>query len=202
MGTPLAILNNSRFPATDDALVTALIDFVNGRDIALLRSPVLKQPLRGDELAAFFAERSGKMDFDELRSQMQLWLMRVIAPDPTALNTAFQLVRRLLLQFTAHPVMRIDPKTFSVEIRYHRDFEDERAAMLFAVALLFDKSKPFSAAISRCHYEDCGNKFYLARRNPKGGPANRIYCSEEHRELGHEAGRAKRARELRARMKK
>src|SRR6267378_3763220 len=73
---------------------------------------------------------------------------------------------------------------------YVRDFRDIHAVLSQGVLLLLDERKPYSKDLCRCIY--CG-RFYLARRNPKGGPANRSYCSEKHRLAYRNSGLRKEA---------
>jgi hypothetical protein len=82
-----------------------------------------------------------------------------------------------------------------------KELVDETAVLNYATALLLDDTKPYGSALSRCKLESCG-KFYLARKHPAGGPANRNYCSTKHRSQAHESGRADRTRRQKARKSK
>src|SRR5947208_2525979 len=54
----------------------------------------------------------------------------------------------------------------------------------YGLWLLLDPTRPYAAALSRCQYVGCG-ALYLARKHPKGGPPNKIYCSAAHRNAAH-----------------
>ena len=75
-------------------------------------------------------------------------------------------------------------------IVYVRHFRDIHAVLSEGVLLLMDEHKPYGRTLCRCRLPSC-RKFYLARRNPKGGPANRTYCSPEHREEHHNSAERK-----------
>lgn len=74
---------------------------------------------------------------------------------------------------------------------WYRDFDNNFHALLSqGVLLLLDEGGRYRDDLCRC--VQCG-RFYLARRNPKGGPANRSYCSEQHRLDYHNSTRRKEA---------
>lgn len=89
-----------------------------------------------------------------------------------------------------HVPMRLEvvrtPGAAGPRLGYLRVVEDLRYGFDWALLMLLDSTMPFRKALSRCAH--C-KEFYLARRNPKGGPANRIYCSPKCRALAHNAGR-------------
>jgi hypothetical protein len=68
-------------------------------------------------------------------------------------------------------------------VRYS-SFRDMHARLSYALLLLAEEQAPYQRVLRRCELPSC-NKFYLAQRNPKGGPANRVYCSPEHRDERH-----------------
>lgn len=73
-------------------------------------------------------------------------------------------------------------------------FSTVSAAMTMAALTVLDARKPFRAALACCKLPSCG-RFYLARKNPAGGPANRTYCSPVCRDKHHNsAGRKAAAR--------
>jgi hypothetical protein len=69
------------------------------------------------------------------------------------------------------------PKGYSLAQFMH--FPDVDAALARAFMLLLDVERPFGKAVSRCKLPRC-QRFYLARSNPKGGPANRSFCDRRH----------------------
>ena len=75
------------------------------------------------------------------------------------------------------------------------------AAMTVAALTVLDSSKPFRGALARCKLPTCG-RFYLARKNPAGGPANRTYCSPAHRDEHHNSAARKGARKAPVRRAK
>ena len=60
------------------------------------------------------------------------------------------------------------------------------AALALGTLLLIDQGRPYQKALCRCKLPRC-ERFYLARRNPKGGPANRTYCTSDHRDEHHDS---------------
>lgn len=89
----------------------------------------------------------------------------------------------------------------SYSLTDYRCYTNVASALTVAMLLLVDDSEPYSKALCRCKLPRCQN-FYLARRNPKGGPANRSYCSPEHRkEYQDSADRKKLDRGSKARHK-
>lgn len=82
-----------------------------------------------------------------------------------------------------------------LRLGYYREFRDLHAALTNGVLLLIDPDKRYGRTLSKCNH--C-QRFYLARRNPKGGPANRLYCSPACRTKAHDATReVRRARAAR-----
>jgi hypothetical protein len=85
----------------------------------------------------------------------------------------------------------------------YRHFKNVAAALMVGMLLVVDQSKlitdqsaSYADVLSCCRW--CHN-FYLARKNRKGGPPNRRYCSPEHGELYHNsAGRKMIARKNKA----
>lgn len=72
----------------------------------------------------------------------------------------------------------------SYQLIHYTMYSTVRAAMTVAALMVLDSTQPFRAALSRCKLPTCG-RFYLARKNPAGGPANRTYCSPAHRNEHH-----------------
>jgi hypothetical protein len=190
MGTALTLLNSPDFPATDDQLVRALLGFANGRPMILL-----SQPLVGQALTNYIDRRLAEMSQDTLRADIQNRLQQ-IAKDRAGYAVNFvEFGIRLLGGMKVQPLIGFSNRGFTVN--YYHAFRDEQVALLYALVLMLDVTKPYGAALCRCQFEPC-SRFYLARRNPAGGPANRIYCSPLHSKLAHDAGRAERARRHRS----
>lgn len=109
---------------------------------------------------------------------------------------------KLLASVEVKPLVGLTTRGLTLD--YLRKFNDEAGALRDGVMLLLDSTKShtdYGAALCRCQFERC-SRFYLARRNRKGGPANRIYCDPVHSQRAHEAGRADRARRQKARREK
>jgi hypothetical protein len=66
-------------------------------------------------------------------------------------------------------------------LMYYRDFRDIHAILSHGVVLLLDDRQLYGKSLCRCRLPRCG-RYYLAKRNPKGGPANRSYCMPAHRD--------------------
>jgi hypothetical protein len=90
----------------------------------------------------------------------------------------------LLTLVTVKPVLAIGSHGYSIQ--HFHDFPDLEALLTYAVVLLLDGTKPYGKALCRCKLSTC-DRFYLARKNPKGGPENRNYCSIKHRQVAHDS---------------
>jgi transcriptional regulator with XRE-family HTH domain len=95
-----------------------------------------------------------------------------------------EFANNLLARTPVKEVLVFDSHGFSFQ--YFRDFEDFEAMLTHAVVLLLDERKTYGAALCRCKLPTC-DRFYLACKNPKGGPANRNYCSPGHRAVAHDS---------------
>jgi hypothetical protein len=73
---------------------------------------------------------------------------------------------------------------------YHQDFKTARALLDYAVMLTLDSKLAFGSLVSRCRLPQC-DRIYIATKNPKGGPANRTYCSPDHRNKHHNSAARK-----------
>jgi hypothetical protein len=78
-------------------------------------------------------------------------------------------------------------------------YQNVAAWLARATAYVMDPTKPFATKVCRCRWCE---KFYVARKNPNGGPANRIYCRPSHRKAHHDSGERKNALLERARRHK
>src|SRR5579863_9456688 len=164
------IENGPTCPATDEQLVSALIEFANGRDVELLHMPENRPQERGGER-------------EELQSEFSALLARA-AENRAKLAEVFlkQVGLPLLASLRIAPAISFGRGGFT--LAYARDFRTLRSALQYAVLLLLDLNQPFGDALCRCRLASC-RAFYLAKRNPKGGPANRNYCSPKHRTEAH-----------------
>lgn len=90
---------------------------------------------------------------------------------------------QLLTSMKVRPTIEFGRRGFT--LGYAHDFPTLESALNYGVMLLLDVSKPYGVALSRCGRSTC-QRFYLAKRNPKGGPANKHYCSPAHRDEAHD----------------
>jgi hypothetical protein len=205
-------------PATDETLVAALIEFANGRDVVIWdQPPPLAQEVRRwslwreqpsqDERAAhvnflhrvtedpwgglgFRTDASGRRRPSNAVIQMPPLLGRErdrgLLPDQdfnaclAHMNASMQ--RELV--FVAHH--------HGYSLADFRAFPNVASALALAMALVMDQARPFAKAFCRCKLPDCQD-FYLAQKNPKGGPPNRTYCKPEHRDQHHNSAERKSA---------
>jgi hypothetical protein len=207
-------------PASDAALVDALIAFANGLEVVIYRQrPSLGQVRRWslwreapspDERAAHvnFLHRlmevpGGYMGYTTDASGQRRPTNAAIEipalPRPTGERDL--LPDRDFFSWLAHmgasmehqPVLVAHRQGYS--LTEFRSFQNVASALAVGMLLVMDPVRPFAKALCRCKW--C-QAFYLARKNPKGGPANRIYCSPKHRDNHHDSG-ARRATEKAAR---
>lgn len=75
---------------------------------------------------------------------------------------------------------------------YAWHYRDTHAELSHGVLNLLDDQLSYGDALCRCKLPNC-RRFYLARRNPNGGPANRTYCSPGHRDEHHNSAHRKAA---------
>jgi hypothetical protein len=162
------LLNGRSGAATDEQLVNALIEFANGREVELVRDGKSKE--LGGERAAM------QMEFSEL--------LALGAEDRAKLVRKFNFDVGMALLQSLRIDLSIHYGTRGMRLGYLRDFPTLRSALQYAVMLLLDLDLPYGSALCRCQLKRCG-VFYLAARNPKGGPANRHYCNPEHRSEAH-----------------
>ena len=180
MRTVVKLVNTSGAPIGDEALVTAALDQANGAEVSL--------------------NGAGQADPAASRLHLLSVLERVRAayaldPKSAARGQAFREILgvslRLLGRLDVRPVYEVGAS--GVLLDYFRDFLTVDAALSYAVLLLLDRRKPFGPALCRCRLISC-ERFYLAARSPKGGPANRTYCTPEHRAESHDSAQSRTAR--------
>jgi hypothetical protein len=112
--------------------------------------------------------------------------------DDSWLTSFWPQLRELSESIVREPVVTVRADSYSI-IEYRR-FVTVSAALTCGLFALLDENGPFRATLCRCKLPRCGS-FYLARKNPRGGPPNRTYCDDTHREEHHNsAARKKQAR--------
>jgi hypothetical protein len=217
MTTVYELTNNLPNPATDDALVEALLEFANGRDVVIWGQP---DPLERVSTWSIWRtqpsaeERSAHVAFlqDLIRDP---WGGLGHNTDRTGRRRPANAVIQIGDLGPARGDRAVSPrpdfnawlahmkKSMERELvlvgRSHgysladfRSFRNIASALAFATLLVMDQSKPYSKDLSRCKLRTC-QRFYLAQKNPKGGGKNRTYCSPEHRQEHHDSADRKAA---------
>ena len=170
---------------SDDELVDALIAVANGEPFQLLLpypEPQVGAWGEGKILLRSFTH----LDVDPETHVRVRDSLRTLRTDR---GRYLEAMRTQYLDHRAIPVRLIPVcvnTQHAIRVSFTRRFRGLDRALSFALLLMADDSLPFGSALSQCAYSQCG-KLYLARKNPKGGPANRNYCCPEHRQLSHDA---------------
>lgn len=169
-------------PATDEALVRALLAFTNGAEVVISgqdsrygepRSRAADRAAYVELLDAVIAGRPGPLPMLEDQSgrlRPGAAVIRCLAKLPNPLNRV-ALVR-------SERVLIARPRGYA--LAHYRQFKRAASALAEAALLFLDADRPYGRALCRCKDPACGH-FYLAKKNPRGGPANRTYCDPEHR---------------------
>jgi hypothetical protein len=157
----------------DDVIVETLLQVGNGVD-AKFRDPMLKEQALAlrQEFADLLREAAGS---DQSMLYAREFEQRAIELVGGGVNV--------------EPVSAMDGPR--LRLAYDRTFRDLHAALSNGVLLLLDPQRGFGKALCVCGH--C-SKFYLAHRNPKGGPANRQYCSANCRSRAHDSTESRAAR--------
>jgi hypothetical protein len=180
-------------PAGDEVFVNALLAFLNGAEIALMRSP-----LSSEDRRALKAERLATPANAD-RARLTRLIQALLDQSADAFYELLPLCAAALQALKLTPTVEWYAR--GVRLVVTKELVDETAVLNYATALLLDDTKPYGKALSRCKLASCGS-FYLARKHPAGGPANRNYCSARHRSQAHESGRADRTRRQKVRKSK
>jgi hypothetical protein len=193
-GQVFELCNLVTAPATDDALVKALLAFVNGRDVVISGQPSdggeYSEPRSRSDVRSAYVESVGM--FCATREPLQLLptievrglrrpVFQVIrlaaagdAPPPLPAN-----FYRTVASIESEQMLVARPKGYSLAQFMH--FPDVDAALARALMLVLDVERPYGEAVSRCKLPSC-QCFYLARPNKtgRGGPPNRSFCNSTH----------------------
>ncbi len=168
------------FPKPDDAAVDLVLRVANGE-------------------YARFHNRELDNQADALQSEYAALVERAFEPSASLADPEFEAVVKRVRE-SAPLQLEILHTEQGYRLMHWRVVDDLRFGLDWCVLMLLDVSLPYRQARCRCAH--C-KKFYIARRNPKGGPANRIYCSTECRDEAHAAGREiRRARAARKAARK
>ena len=159
------IVNTVDNPASDEAIVVAAIAFANGAPLTLrlgnrrlVATPAHRRVLVG-QLDRAIDGRNGIQDIVPLVG----------------------VVTGVKLTYVA------TVGEGSVRLETYRHFRSVRAVLAMAVVLTMEKGHEVESKVCRCKWQQCEAPFFIAQRNPRGGPANRTYCRPEHRKLHHDS---------------
>jgi hypothetical protein len=174
----MRIRNTPDRPATDAELVVGLLALVNGSAVAV-------DSQRPQQNAAALA------------GQYKVTLTKAARHGSSAGNPGTALDEHFKLGEWAVdtlPNLRRTPHAFHRGgqwlIKWHTEFRDLRAALDYALTLVLSPDEPYLTKLCRCSYSEC-DRVYLAEKNPKGGPANTVYCSDVHRTLANNSANRK-----------
>jgi hypothetical protein len=163
--TPVTLTNTLDKPATDEAILAALIAFANGARLTLV--------LGDKSLIATSAQRRGFVEDleDVLKDRIHL---KTLAP---VLGLTRGIKLSYVIQGRAHG---------GLSLEVYRKFKTVRALLSFAVVLAMDPKDKSKSPVCRCKLQRC-QAFFLERQNPKGGKPSRIYCSPAHLKEHHDS---------------
>jgi len=173
-------------PASDDFLVDALLAFANGAEVTIVGQPrygephskAADRPVYVELLKDTIGGRQSILPMLTDKDGRQRPMVAVI--DLGRSNASLPSPIRSLGSVSVKRIVVGRPRGYS--LAYFRQFHTARAALAEAAMLIVDPYRPYGRALCRCQYPAC-QKFYFARKNPRGGPPNRTYCTPKHREL-------------------
>jgi hypothetical protein len=224
----LAIRNLMTAPASDDSLVVALLEFANGADVVICGQPSPPGELSSwsrwrdtasqEERAAHAALLQQVIDGgplplighpSERRAPHPIAaVIRLPALDePDRERMLLPNDNRGLLECLAHMDVSMDrelvllARPHGYSLADYRRFDNVASALAYALRVLLDQGNAYCRALCRCKLPSC-QRFYLARKSPKGGPPNRTYCKPEHRDEHHNSAGRKVAARKKARRAK
>ena len=186
MGT-FVLTNLATAPIGDDALADGLLAFANGAELTVVgqdawvpRADPADRPRVIEYLENLVA---GEAPLPEIGGRPTLKVIRIRGNAPAWLASS---LLAGLLHIYVEPVLVAGPKGYMR--RYFRQFPSGATLLAEAAALFLDLDRRES--LSRCLL--CSD-FYIARKNPRGGPANKTYCSPEHRRVHNNSSKRKKA---------
>jgi hypothetical protein len=202
-----ALENPPDRPATDDLLVDALLAFANGRDVVICqgenenvsRWSRWRQEPSNEERAALIGllQRIAQYPGSPLGFAPPGYAGVIELDAPLPAQDFALLVDGDARTWLSHMRASIDFRLILLAQRrvgslrlYHR-FANVAAALTVATLLVAASGDPYVGRFRRCASPKCCAPFYLAKRNPSGGPANRIYCSPTCREQYHNSAARK-----------
>ncbi|HJS89376.1 MAG TPA: hypothetical protein VJ738_05360 [Steroidobacteraceae bacterium] len=196
MAARFVLKNLVTAPASDDELVEALIAYANGSDVLIagqdrrFGEPHSQAKQRDTYIRALERVVGGRPTLPMLLDDATGRLLPALAAIRLGRNaSSLPPELRAMARVKAERVLVARPGGYS--LAYYRHFPSVAGALSEAVVLIQDPARPYAKALCRCQYPACQN-FYFARKNPRGGPANRTYCDPEHRRLHNNSAARKR----------
>ncbi|MDE2137928.1 MAG: hypothetical protein KGJ68_10870 [Gammaproteobacteria bacterium] len=181
-------MNLNEHGVTDSEVVRALVALGNGERVELDTSRGLAPGLTEADGERF--RRLISKAAEDPREFAEEFLPPPLggrATNAGALKVLSLLKPRLALAVGAGPTASSGGRSATpmrLSLSYFHDYPDVESVLTYGLLLLLDSNREYGKSLSRCHLPSC-SKFYLAKPNPKGGPANRYYCKPAHRDEAH-----------------
>jgi hypothetical protein len=179
---PVVLDVRSGCTLTDEEVFQAAIDYANGVELVLFRN-----------------ERRSQPTYEDREEVVRLLTLIADGDRGAVADECLPMLTRLFSGLRVRVTCSIVIGQGFV-LGQSRDFLNARALLDYAVALTLDAKLPYGAALARCRLPSCG-LFYVAKKNPKGGPLNKTYCTPEHRADHHNSAERKAGAKLHARYK-
>jgi len=169
---PIQLQAKPNAPVTDEELMAALLEVANGSEVVLYNE-----------------KGQGFQSNEPIRARMELLLQQFMEdPAELLLDLLPAPLGRGKTDIAADVLKSVVPKLYldflgprGLSLRTGNYYPDLTSALDYAVLVLLDRGRPsYGAALSRCQLPRCRN-FYFAKKNPNGGPPNRLYCCPGHR---------------------
>ncbi len=221
----LTLLNNPTEPLTEQEIVAATVAYANGATLTIRRHSTKAESIVRDAYVAEMiatsnqhrtskpnGERNGPLNFvppatvtterefygelrSIVRSTLSAWVKDPVAGARSLIeNAPSVLIEYRAWEIAGNTVLRKTPTGFRLGTHYN--FESPVQLIEFGLLLLLDEGREFAGNLCQCHYQPCG-LFFFEKQGETGRP-QRIYCCEDHIELGHNAKGKERMAALRA----
>ena len=205
----IELRNSAAAPASDEALVNALLEFANGAEVVIRGQPMEEHrapPWSHWRAAPSPEERASHVEL--LRQIVEGGGRLRARAGPRSVAKVIKLAERYGEDFPDGPLLphgdfpgylanmlaSVEPVMLGWHaghaFQYSRVFWNVAAALAYATTLLMDRELPYGQSLCRCKLPTC-NKFYLAEQHPEGGPPRRTYCCKTHREQYHNSAKRK-----------
>ena len=169
------LMNTPRQTASDRDFVGALLDFANGHEIELRQGLDNGHAVPSGDLAELRGEIRDQLDLAATKPKE--FMLRYGAINGQIITSVLS---------SAKPINVLEIRARGLKLIARQEFPDLKSAMNYGLLLLLDIFGPFANVLSRCKLPRC-SCFYLARKHPKGGRANKTYCSVAHRNEAHDS---------------